>query len=105
MADDTSWRTIARRVILKALEDAKAQGLDPKATLALVDSRYPFGVRDYHPYKMWLSERRKLVTHPTPQALQEQARDRHGRPEFGGAIVDTNEYTWGKDEGHGQTKG
>jgi hypothetical protein len=63
MAHET-WREIARRVILKALADAQDQGLDATATLAFVDSRYPFGRRAYHPYKMWLSERQRLVTNP-----------------------------------------
>lgn len=55
------WRAHAEKVITKALAEAEAQGLDDKATLALVDSRYPFHMREYHPYQMWLKVRRELV--------------------------------------------
>jgi hypothetical protein len=96
-----TWRDAARGVILKALEDARAAGLEPAATLALVDSRYPFGVRDYHPYKMWLSERKRLLT--SPQTAQDQAVARGGRPVFGGAIVDTQDYTWAEGGDNAQT--
>lgn len=78
-----SWRDIARAHIERALEEAREQGLDDAATLKHVDAAYPFGERAYHPYKMWLSERRRLVTKkPT----------RVARPEFGGAITDEREY-------------
>ena len=55
------WRDRAEHVIKKALAGAEAQGLDEKAALALVDRRYPFGERAYHPYQMWLKVRRELV--------------------------------------------
>lgn len=62
------WRDHAEHVIRKALAEAEAQGLDEASTLALVDSRYPFGVREYHPYQMWLKVRRELV--PSLKAKQ-----------------------------------
>lgn len=99
-----TWREHARVVILQALQEAQAQGLDQKATLALIDSRYPFGERAYHPYKAWLSERRRLVVSPT--TAQAQALERlEGRPVFGGAIVDTRDYTWGEGVDNGQASG
>lgn len=55
------WRTHAEHVISQALAEAAEQGLDDAATLRLVDSRYPFGMREYHPYQMWLKVRRELV--------------------------------------------
>ena len=82
MAHET-WREVARRVIMKALDDAHGQGLDAAATLKLVDSRYPFGPRSNHPYAVWLSERKRLVTHPAPPAA---------RAVFGGAIKDDRTY-------------
>ncbi len=81
-----TWRETARRVILHALDDAREQGLDAAATLALVDSHYPFGAREYYPYKVWLAERKNLVTSPRAPTV------RNGRPVFGGAIVDTYDY-------------
>lgn len=62
------WRSHAEQVIRQALADAQAQGLDEVATLTLVDSRYPFGIREYHPYQMWLKVRRELV--PSLRAKQ-----------------------------------
>lgn len=62
------WRDHAERVITKALAEAEAQALDDQAALALVDSRYPFGERAYHPYQMWLKVRRELV--PSLKAKQ-----------------------------------
>jgi hypothetical protein len=55
------WRDRAEQAIRTALAEAEAQGLDDKATVALVDSRYPFGKRERHPYQMWLKARRELV--------------------------------------------
>lgn len=52
------WRDTARAVIVAALADGKALGLDGPALVRLVDERYPFGPRENHPYKIWLSERR-----------------------------------------------
>ena len=62
------WRNHAEHVIKAALAEAEAQGLDEKATLALVDIKYPFGERAYHPYQMWLKVRRELV--PSLRAKQ-----------------------------------
>jgi hypothetical protein len=56
----SDWATRANRVIRAARAEAAEQGLDPAATLALVDAAYPFGMRKYHPYQMWLKERRRL---------------------------------------------
>lgn len=55
------WRQEARRALLAALAEARALGLDPSQTLALVDHRYPFGAREHWPYRVWLEERRRLA--------------------------------------------
>ncbi|MEI8307135.1 MAG: hypothetical protein WCF99_08720 [Chloroflexales bacterium] len=57
----SNWYARARGVIILALAEAKERGLDDAATLRLVDSRYPFGVRENHPYTMWLKARREWV--------------------------------------------
>lgn len=62
------WREAAVSVIQKALTDAQTQGLNEAETLKLVDSRYPFGQRAMHPYKVWLKVRRDLVTKPKTPA-------------------------------------
>lgn len=51
------WRATARKVIEQALCDGRAAGLEGKALVAFVDARYPFGLRELHPYKIWLNER------------------------------------------------
>ena len=57
----STWRAVAETVIRQALDEAAAQELDERETLALVDSRYPFGIRAYHPYQVWLKARSALV--------------------------------------------
>jgi len=64
MTSVVTWKMEARRVIREALAEADERGLDRDATIALVDSRYPFGERKRHPYKVWLEARRALVTKP-----------------------------------------
>ena len=56
-----SWRWQARRVIAAALADAQRQGLTAEQTCHLIDARYPFGIRARHPYRMWLTERKRAI--------------------------------------------
>lgn len=53
----SNWRKLAREAIDKA-----HAGLDRDTALkdrkAAIDAVYPFGERQYHPYKMWLKERK-----------------------------------------------
>jgi len=78
------WRDIARASVQKALDEAKDQGLGPEATQALVNDRYPFGQREYYPYKVWLEERKKLLN-PQPVKTRKPDQDKlaawlEGRP-------------------------
>lgn len=57
----SDWRLHARWVISQAVAEGLSQGLDAKALLKLIDSRYPFGSREMHPYAMWLKERRLAI--------------------------------------------
>lgn len=54
----SKWRLAARSAIEKALAS-----LPPDASSAeikkAIDAHYPFDVRAYHPYKIWLNERRE----------------------------------------------
>ena len=54
---DSYWRQQARAAIAEADETipAAAPLADRKRA---IDAAYPFGQRKYHPYKMWLVERR-----------------------------------------------
>ena len=60
-----TWRDAAKRTIQKALQEAESQGLDAEATHKYVNAAYPFGEREYHPYKIWLSEM-KATFSPKP---------------------------------------
>jgi hypothetical protein len=64
------WRKRAREVIDRTiLENA---GKEPAELLKLIDQAYPFGPRQYHPYKCWLLERaavRVRLFPPNPGAL------------------------------------
>ncbi len=56
----SNWRNISRQAIEKV-----HAGLDPNVSFkdrkAAVDAAYPFGERQYHPYKMWLAERKAYL--------------------------------------------
>lgn len=53
------WRDMAREKIKQVIAEV---GLEDPGRLkrALFDA-YPFGTRNYHPYKIWLSEIKKQV--------------------------------------------
>lgn len=58
-----NWSTKSAAVITGVIRDNP--GVTGKALFALVDAAYPFGLREHHPYKMWLRERRRLLgAHP-----------------------------------------
>ena len=64
------WRCVARRAIKAASNAAIANGLAGKDLEAYVRKHgYPFGERDYHPYKIWCDEMRR--TFPKPKKKPE----------------------------------
>lgn len=52
------WRNQSRKVILAALDSGRAAGLEGNVLVKHVDAQYPFGLRECHPYKIWLDERK-----------------------------------------------
>lgn len=48
-----SWRDVARPIIAEVLR--KTEG-NPDARKRMLYDAYPFGQRQYHPYKVWLDE-------------------------------------------------
>lgn len=48
------WRRKAAEVIVKVI--AENPDTDYDALKKLISAAYPFGERNYHPYKIWLSE-------------------------------------------------
>lgn len=57
----SSWGEKAAHVIAEALKHCEEMGLTGKDRVAYVDAQYPFGMRRYHPYKMWLKARKEMV--------------------------------------------
>ncbi|WP_413175394.1 hypothetical protein [Anabaena azotica] len=51
------WRLAARAAIQKALSQLP-ENCDRAQMKKAIDSAYPFGMRKYWPYKIWLDERR-----------------------------------------------
>lgn len=51
-----------------------------KERMAVIDAAYPFGTREYHPYKMWLKERAEYLRaygyKPKSKALHETPLER-----------------------------
>lgn len=50
----SSWRDYARPIIAKVLKENAGQ--DEAVIRKALKDAYPFGQRDYHPYKIWLDE-------------------------------------------------
>lgn len=52
----SEWRAAAQITIRQAIDECKSR--DKKEIKKAIDAAYPFGIRENHPYKIWLSERR-----------------------------------------------
>lgn len=52
------WRLAARRAIQKAIASLPPD-CDRSQLKKAIDQAYPFGEREYYPYKVWLDERSK----------------------------------------------
>ena len=50
----SSWREYCKPIIARVLEENK--GADEKIIRQALKNAYPFGPREYHPYKIWLDE-------------------------------------------------
>jgi hypothetical protein len=62
-----SWRERARKAIEQA-HAALPEGVSFKDRKRAIDAVYPFGERQYHPYKQWLKERRAYLLKYDPKA-------------------------------------
>lgn len=74
-----SWREIARGVIERTAAACAAEGLSEEETLKRIDGAYPFGERAYHPYKMWLDERKRWCTKQPQGAADARKAEEHAR--------------------------
>jgi len=57
MSRKSPWRLAARRAIKSAIASLPPDASADEIKNA-IDSAYPFTFREYHPYKIWLDERR-----------------------------------------------
>lgn len=53
MATNSRWRAVADEVIARVVSDNP--GLPEDELRRKLSDAYPFGMRKYHPYKIWLS--------------------------------------------------
>lgn len=53
----SAWRLAARRAIQNAIASLPPDPC-PSEIKKAIDQAYPFEEREYHPYKIWLDERR-----------------------------------------------
>lgn len=53
----SKWRIVARAAIQKAIAALPTDSSREELKKA-IDRAYPFTIRDYHPYKIWLDERK-----------------------------------------------
>lgn len=60
-----TWRQQAQAAIAKALEDVTSTA--PDELRRILFDAYPFGVRQYHPYKIWCDAVNKEIERRTGQ--------------------------------------
>lgn len=72
MKQVSHWRTHSRKVIQKVI--AENPDKSGKELEKAISAAYPFGPRQYHPYKIWLDEVKiqtgKKVKHPYRQPVR-----------------------------------
>lgn len=49
-----TWRDVARPIISRVIQEVGTE--DHKALRVALREAYPFGLRQYHPYKIWCHE-------------------------------------------------
>ena len=50
----SEWRNKAKQVIAAVIRENS--GMDAKALRRKISAAYPFGPREYHPYRIWCDE-------------------------------------------------
>lgn len=61
MYSQSAWRNRCAPIIAQVLRETQPD--TPERRKALHDA-YPFGMRKYHPYKVWLSEIKRQLERP-----------------------------------------
>jgi hypothetical protein len=68
---EMSWRDRARPIIAAVLAEMEGKSLKEKR--AALREAFPFGPRQYHPYKIWLSECAYQLGLKKPKTRQKNA--------------------------------
>ena len=58
------WRDIARPIVAQAIDACRRMGITDPDTIRrspVLRDAYPFGPRQYHPYRIWCSEIRRQL--------------------------------------------
>ncbi len=71
----SKWRRGAEAVINREIRAGFAAGQTVGEIRQRVDAAYPFGPREYHPYKLWLAVRREAFAFHGLRTDAEKARD------------------------------
>lgn len=73
MGNKSQWRQEVERII----DETRAEFPDAKGNelKRVLRSRYPFGERKYHPYKIWLSAVNEACNNPYKPVTQMSLRD------------------------------
>lgn len=72
-----TWREHARPIIAKLLTSAKEEAWGEERLKKALYDAYPYGQRQYHPYKIWLDEIRvQRGLKPRPERMRGVARER-----------------------------
>lgn len=79
------WRLQSRGVI-QSVHASLPDSATLKERQKAVDDAYPFGPREYHPYKMWLIERRAYLER---YGYQSKAKPKHGKNIVAGERYET----------------
>lgn len=66
-----NWTDVAKRVVAETM--AANQGADPKAMRKALHDAYPFGPREYWPYKAWCKAVREALNPPAPKVKPAKA--------------------------------
>lgn len=77
------WRARSRAVIAAAIAAYEGDVADVSALRKHISAAYPFGPREHHPYKIWLSEVAATLKRLRSEPARPQVQPTSG-PLFGG---------------------
>jgi len=73
---DSPWRVRSREIIRNVVE-SMSPTVDTKTLRRALREAYPFGTREFHPYKIWLDEIRKELAIRYPRLCRKKGNGNH----------------------------